>query len=436
MQEARATIREQFSRHEDRIIRTVSAGRLSGRSIIQDIKNHEDPQLAWDRLVLSGVVPEYESLSDAPNITIADVFCGAGGLSAGTVEACRALGLRTNVAFGGDQDQEALAVFESNLRPSTVTSRNISTLVDYAIDGQADTAQFSYPPCLLEESLLAWQNKVTVLVGGPPCQGHSNLNNKTRGEDPRNLLYLSVPALAVALNVSAVIIENVPEVRQDKQSVFSTASSLLRSEGFHVASILMNATSLGVPQTRKRVFLIASKGGELPLDQAYEACSRPLRSIMHAISDLEDEGDDASIFRSTSRFDAVSQSRIDYLFDNELYELPNELRPDCHKDGHSYPSVYGRLRADLPSGTITQGFNTIGRGRFIHPTRRRTITPHEAARIQGFPDQYDWNQPSGSSWARSTYAKLIGNAVPPMMGYSAMLAILASLYPNQETLDP
>ncbi len=389
-------------------------------------------KIAGTRLCSAGGSHLFEIGQAQPKITYADVFCGAGGLSQGVREACLALGLDSCVAFGADQDSEALSVFSENLRPSTATNRNISTLVDYAIDGQANSASFAYAPCLLDDSLSVWKSQLTVLVGGPPCQGHSNLNNKTRHEDPRNLLYLSVPALAVALDASAVIIENVLDVRQDKSSVFATAVSLLESEGYKVSNIKMSATALGVPQTRKRLFLVASKGKGLKLQEAYRACARPSRPLWFALEDLE-RVDNPDTFHSTSNVDAVSQSRIDYLFDHDFYELPNDMRPDCHKDGHSYPSVYGRLRKDQPAGTITQGFNTIGRGRFIHPTQRRPITPHEAARLQGFPDSYDWKHSRGQSWSRSTYAKLIGNAVPPVMGYVAMLAVLESLFPAPAT---
>ena len=92
------------------------------------------------------------------------------------------------------------------------------------------------------------------------------------------------------------------------------------------------------------------------------------------------------------------------------------MRPDCHKNGHTYGSVYGRLRMDRPAGTITGGFMTMGRGRFVHPTQKRTLTPHEAARIQGFPDWYRFTDVTGRDLSRRLYEKLIGNAVPPAMG--------------------
>lgn len=408
------------------LVRTMRLGSWEAEGRLRCECPPRDPVEAWDAAILRGAKPSIRGV-DAKAITIADLFCGAGGLSFGVKAACEALGLPCRVAFGGDQDEEALSVYAANLEPSACVSKSVSALVDYMVEGQEEEARFAYPPEVIEDTLMPWIGKLTVLVGGPPCQGHSSLNNHTRRQDPRNLLYLAMPALAVALEAQAVIIENVPEVRQDKSSVFETAAALLRSEGYHVDSLMMSATDLGVPQTRRRLFLVASRC-PVDLKAAYTALRRESRSMWFAVGDLEDAlGSD--VFTTVSNVDAITQERIDYLFEHGLYELPNEMRPDCHKDGHSYPSVYGRLREDQPAGTITQGFNTIGRGRFIHPTRPRSLTPREAARLQGFPDSYRWTQPNGESWPRSTYAKLIGNAVPPPMGMAAMMAVLASLSP-------
>ena len=71
----------------------------------------------------------------------------------------------------------------------------------------------------------------------------------------------------------------------------------------------------------------------------------------------------------------ANRRRIDWLFDNDAHDLPLSERPDCHRDGTTYNAVYGRLYPDRPAPTITTGFLTPGRGRYIHPTRRRVLTP-------------------------------------------------------------
>ena len=119
-----------------------------------------------------------------------------------------------------------------------------------------------------------------------------------------------------------------------------------------------------------------------------------------------------------------NQERIEWLFDNDLWDLPDEKRPDCHKGGHTYPSVYGRMYWDKPAQTITTGFMTIGRGRYIHPSQRRVLTPREAARLQGFPDNFVF-LPNGAVPSKSSLSKWIGDAVPTQLGYSAVLAALS-----------
>ena len=118
-----------------------------------------------------------------------------------------------------------------------------------------------------------------------------------------------------------------------------------------------------------------------------------------------------------------NRRRVEYLFDNDLHELPNDQRPECHQNGTSYRSVYGRMRADKPAPTITGGFLSPGRGRFTHPTEPRALTPREAARIQGFPDTYSFSLPQGEP-GRTHLARWIGNAVPMPLGFAAGLALL------------
>ncbi|GJM21198.1 MAG: hypothetical protein DHS20C15_11130 [Planctomycetota bacterium] len=175
--------------------------------------------------------------------------------------------------------------------------------------------------------------------------------------------------------------------------------------------------SLGVPQRRKRHFLISSRADAVDAAEvvhAIEESLQPARTVRWAIADLH--GSSAKL--GSSGFDAPSvmseenKRRIALLFKKGLYRLPDEERPVCHRDGqHSYRSVYGRMRWDEPAQTITTGYSSMGQGCFVHPAARRTITPHEAARLQTFPDffRFDTVIHSRTAWARS-----IGNAVPPL----------------------
>ena len=187
--------------------------------------------------------------------------------------------------------------------------------------------------------------------------------------------------------------------------------------------------ALGLPQTRKRHILVACKAGEPDIEGIVGVLERPQRNLRWAIGDLlnVDSGSASAGFDTGPELSDINRRRIKYLFDNGEYDLPNEQRPDSHRNGHTYPSIYGRLRWDGPSGTITTGFNTPGRGRYIHPERQRTITAHEAARIQGFPDAFEFRTIGGETPTRGSLANMIGDAVPPQIGYAAGIAALAAL---------
>jgi DNA (cytosine-5)-methyltransferase 1 len=125
------------------------------------------------------------------------------------------------------------------------------------------------------------------------------------------------------------------------------------------------------------------------------------------------------IMNQIAEMSSLNQKRIDWLFDNDAYELPNHIRPECHKDGHTYPSVYGRMKWNDPAPTLTTGFVSPGRGRFIHPKERRVLTPREAARLQGFPNWFDFSPAALAPSKRGQLAKWIGDAVPSILGYVA-----------------
>jgi DNA (cytosine-5)-methyltransferase 1 len=139
--------------------------------------------------------------------------------------------------------------------------------------------------------------------------------------------------------------------------------------------------------------------------------THPHRSVRWAIGDLLGSAN-GTVYDSSSLVSKKNAKRIAYLFEKNVYNLPNRRRPLCHRDGnHTYKSMYGRLRWDQPAQTITTGFGSMGQGRYVHPARRRTITPHEAARLQTFPDTFDF----GEIESRDALAKMIGNAVPPLL---------------------
>ena len=424
------TVYETFRRSDSRIVRSLKVPSASGESSCRSQAGVDGSEVAslqsqFDHALLRGEV-EHEPRSRRRCVEIADVFCGAGGLSHGMREAVLAAGMAPEFVFAADNSTVALDVYRRNFDPQYCSSCNIWTSVTTSYSYRNGTARFVEDPRPLDGPMRLAAGRVDILLGGPPCEGHSTSNNVTLRSDGRNMYYVAMPALAVALGARAVIIENVPGIRHDRRGILDEARALFESREYYVDEAVIDARRLGLPQTRKRHILVASVDGQPELEAAVQALARPERDLRWVIGDLL-EREPRGFLDAPAELSAINRERIDYLFSHDLFDLPNDWRPDCHKDGHTYPSIYGRLRWDKPAGTITTGFNTPGRGRYIHPELRRTITPHEAARIQGFPDTFEFRMVSGAPLSRTNVSNMIGRAVPPQIGYAAGVAALASL---------
>jgi len=194
--------------------------------------------------------------------------------------------------------------------------------------------------------------------------------------------------------------------------------------GYRVVAGVINLTRLGVPQTRRRHLLVAArddlKDAVPSLEDLVARHTRPARTVQWAIEDLLSNRSSGA-FDTASSMKPITKQRVDYLFKHDLDDLPDRQRPDCHKmKEHTYTSVYGRMSWDAPAPTLTRGFGTMGQGRFIHPLKPRTLTPHEAARLQLIPDSFVF----GDFLSRKSLNGLIGNAVPPRLSYLVALEIL------------
>lgn len=323
----------------------------------------------------------------------------------GVWEACRLRGKRPTIALAADINPFALAVYRKNFltEPGAATSQSVEELFDGRLGSRTTPGEIT-----LQKRV----GRPALLIAGPPCQGHSDLNNSTRRHDPRNALYLVAIRAVEVLKPRAVIIENVPTVIHDRDRVVGVATDALASLGYSVTHAAIEVVRLGLAQNRKRHVLIALAGGRTPPDCEPPALTGSGATVWDAIGDLEHEADSAtSPYRTSSKMTPENRERVKYLFTHRTFELPDRLRPPCHQNGHSYPSMYGRLHPDRPAQTITSGFGSMGQGRFVHPTRPRTITPHEAARLQGFPDFFDFECVSG----RVQLQQMIGNAIPPQL---------------------
>lgn len=417
----------EFERRNGRLTRVVEFAGEIHRSTLKD--RSEDGltvRQAWDQSILRGERPA--SLAPSKEIVVVDAFCGSGGLALGIQNAIEAIGKKARFLAAIDLDADAVKIHQRNFGVALPLPGDAASLLTYSIVDKGERAVFTQAPKIVHTELAKHIGAVDVFVAGPPCQGHSNLNNYTRRQDPRNKLYLTAVAIAMALEARAIVIENVPTVLNSHSDEVNTAIALLEAGGYGVSTGFLRADLLGAAQRRMRHFLVAVKGRDIPED-AVDRQARRLAAdaspLSWAIGDLRGKSG-ATLFDAAPKILPVNAARIDYLFDHGLFNLPDAQRPACHQNGTSYTSVYGRMHWDRPAQTITTGFGTAGQGRYIHPLERRLITPHEAARIQGFPDWFDFTIP-GMILRRKHLAKWIGDAVHPVLGFAAGTAALSAL---------
>lgn len=332
-------------------------------------------------------------------------------MSLGLAEAARAVGMRAKVRLVIDLDASAVEICQR----SFPGCRGLSTPVEELIDGKLGSKTTS-----TEREFLKKLDAIDVLVGGPPCQGHSDLNNHTRRNDKRNALALRMVRFAELTRPKHIIIENVRGIVHDRRKVLQRAETHLQSLGYQTKKALLRAEDFGVPQLRRRVLMVATRSAEVHIPSVLDLPRSRVRDFAWACGDLPQPGQGDHLHIPPSP-NATNQARIDYLFDEKLWELPDSERPQCHRNGsHSYKSIYGRLHWDRPAQTITTGFRSMGQGRFVHPRERRTITPREAARLQFIPDFVDF-----AGLKPTVVAKLIGNAVPPKLTFGIGVNLLA-----------
>lgn len=416
---------ERFS--DGSLVRTIRIQNQYFVTSLPAFSDSGDAESDWWLQIIRGIQPTViRSDTERKSLRIADLFCGSGGFSNGIKMAADALGLRLDVQFAVDTDAAALQAYQRNHNPKIVIGQSVKDILDSQILISDDEPSFYYHPEIVDDRVRDFVGSVDLVVAGPPCQGHSNLNNHTRRDDVRNALYPIAAEIAIALGAKAILIENVPAVLHDKYRSVKITRKLLSNLSWSVDNAVLAATKIGWPQTRKRHFLAASLTGSVlelhKIENELKSATRPLSWLLGDIL----EPSNPTYMDNTSKLSEENIDRINYLFNNDVYLLPNHIRPLKHQNGHTYPSSYGRMNWDKPSGTITTGFMTPGRGKFVHPLKRRPITPREAARIQGFPDSFDFGDSSFPP-SRKSLAKWIGDAVPSPLGYAAAFSVLGTL---------
>ena len=335
-----------------------------------------------------------------PKYEVVDLFCGIGGLSYGM----KSIGFK--ILAGYDLDRTCQYAYEANTEGSFFY-RDIRT-----VKGSEIKRLYSRKKSVIK-----------ILAGCAPCQPFSSYAYKNKQKDPNkyDLLY-EFGRLVKEVQPDIVTMENVPSIAKFKlKSVLADFVELLKSEDYNVSYSVVYCPGYGVPQTRKRLVLLASRLGEIkliPPTHKREDYVTVRDTIGHLpkLNAGEINAEDP-LHRSTA-LTALNLKRIKSTPEGGgWHDWPEELVLDCHKKkaGKTYGSVYGRMNWDKPSPTMTTQCTGLGNGRFGHPEQDRAISIREAAMLQTFPKTYKFfnNEENISITLASRY---IGNAVPPRLG--------------------
>jgi DNA (cytosine-5)-methyltransferase 1 len=340
-----------------------------------------------------GVSLKETPLTDRHNgLTVIDVFCGCGGSSYGF----KLAGFDIKAAI--DKNSLATESYRLNFPDAAVLTKEI-------VHARAEKVAHN----LLSKAKLV-PGECTVLLGCAPCQGFCRLS-KSGVDDPRNKLISALPKIIAVIRPEFCVIENVPGlVRGSGKGIFQQALDELKSAGYaNVAWKVVNAADFGVPQRRKRLLLIASRLYAVSIPEASE---KPRKTVRETISRLPPiaagTSDPHDCLHYSPRASPKVMERIRNIPKDggSRRSLPPELQLACHKRHSGFCDVYGRMKWDEPSPTITTGCINVTKGRFIHPEQDRAISVREAALFQTFPRDFEF---CGTPWQ---IARQIGEAVP------------------------
>jgi DNA (cytosine-5)-methyltransferase 1 len=340
-------------------------------------------------------------------IACVDLFCGVGGLTHGLIRG----GLE--VVAGFDVDENCRYPYQSN-NNALFATKDVRNLTAAELCSH-------FPP-----------GKLRLIAGCAPCQPFSTYTRKGRGQRNGSKwdLLLDFARLVRETQPELVTMENVPQLLE--HAVFGEFLSAL--VGYTVQYEIVECSQFGVPQTRKRFVLLASKLGPIkfisPSGNARTFTVRDAIAHLPAIKAGEANPDDP--LHTSSSLSDLNMRRIRASKPGGTWrDWDRTLLAKCHrkKTGMTYPSVYGRMSWDAPAPTITTQCFGFGNGRFGHPEQNRAISLREASILQTFPSGYRFLR-NGERVRFNLLGRLIGNAVPVKLGEM----IAASLLVHYETI--
>ncbi|WP_423907537.1 DNA cytosine methyltransferase [Candidatus Spongiihabitans sp.] len=337
-----------------------------------------------------------------------DFFCGAGGMTQGMKMA------GVKVVAGIDIDEDCKETYEKNHPETRFFLKDIKKL----------------PRTFLEKKCGVKRNDDSlVFIGCSPCQYWSVLNTNRRSSEGSKGLLQDFWRFVYYYNPGYVIIENVPGMkRKEAESGLDNFCEKLKEKGHVITENILNAKDYGVPQSRKRFVLIASRMNEsinFPKPEKESILAEFIGTHNGFPALRAGHIDDTDFMDTVASLSEKNLRRVKLTPKNggtrKAWKDDPELQLKAYKGkDDSFRDVYGRLRWNKPSSTITTRFNGISNGRFTHPEEDRGLSLREGATLQTFEKDYIFVCESSTA-----ASKLIGNAVPPQLAYRIAQSICA-----------
>ena len=327
-------------------------------------------------------------------IKVFDFFSGCGGTSCGFQQA----GL--DIVLGLDFDKDAANTYRNNFPKASFIEGDIRTL----------NVDVLHP-------WIANRDSPILFSGCAPCQPFSRQNQNKVKTDPRKSLLAEFGRFVEYWLPDYVFIENVPGMQRMKGDTgpLKGFKALLKKLGYGFDVKILPALWFGVPQTRERLVLLASRHAEICLPEpTHGAGKAPFTTVRDWIGDLAPlaagETDSKDPSHQAAALSELNLTRIASTPEGGgRQHWPQNLLLECHKNHKGHTDVYGRLAWSKPASGLTTRCISYSNGRFGHPEQNRAISVREAANLQTFPTNFVFTGNLNSK------ARQIGNAVPPLM---------------------
>ncbi len=327
-------------------------------------------------------------------VKVFDFFSGCGGTSCGFEQA------GMEIMMGLDVDADSASTFQANFPKAKFLLGDIREMDTDVI-----------------RPLLKSRKDPVLFCGCAPCQPFSKQNRLKTKIDPRRDLLAEFGRFVRAWLPDYVFVENVPGLQnvKGKEGPFLLFTKMLKELGYEYRSDVVSAMSYGVPQTRKRLVLLASRNGLIDLPEGdFGPNKSPYTTVRDWIGDLPPiaagQAHSADEDHQAAALTPINLERISHTPEGGSRESwPAHLQLECHKKHEGHTDVYGRLAWDRLAAGLTTRCISYSNGRFGHPEQNRALSIREAALLQTFPKKYRF---MGSLQSK---ARQVGNAVPPVM---------------------